>query len=742
MLHMILSVCCYIVPTATEPLSRGIGSVGEEAASNIVGGGSGTGPLGSAATPAATQAASTPVATNSGLSGPHGRHLLKYHSDKIGNASDSNFVYSKEKMRHGLALYVAAAEQPFTFGDDIRFEHFVQNCLNPSFVKVSRNSIRSDTKKAHSEVKKDLISELATVGAIGFTSDMWSGINNRGYICVTAHYIDSSWTLPKKIIAFRLVEFPHDAEQIFESIMSVFRDFEVLDKVYSITFDNHSANTATLPLFIRNLTTPYFGELLHLRCVCHVMNLVVQDGLTYIAPQISKIRNAVLFIATSPSRQQEFDKVCTSLYNLKPKNMNSDVQNRWNSTYLMLKSCRKYSDAISGFVNQRYRPCRGSPLTQADWEIGFEFMKFLKVFYVATVACSSVRYPTSCIVLHHLFNISVTFRRHREHPNFAHACIDMEGKFRKYYEEMPPIFMLAAVMDPRMKLQGVSLLLRTIGTNLEITTLPSSANVYDLLTTMYAKYDSKFRSNATCTSAPLTSSRSTNDEFWDFVSSNLGRSTVTSRIELDKYLNPRILASESAFSAGERVLDERRSRLAPDILDCLICLKDWEDARLGIQKRSAKDEFRGYFTDSDIDISGLKWILWQLMKALNGNMMLPPLQFLAMTAVATYEGLNGYLVRRRGSCRRWELNVAASISVSGYDDKKTLMSEESFGFSGTLRAATSSQAFPQCVFDHWDMMMSDPLESGSQAATLVSEIRKRKGLKEQMTPLSDFEDKL
>ncbi|KAF7141935.1 hypothetical protein RHSIM_Rhsim06G0239600 [Rhododendron simsii] len=67
---------------------------------------------------------------------------------------------------------------------------------------------------------------------------------------------------------------------------------------------------------------------------------------------------------------------------------------------------------------------------------------------------------------------------------------------------------------------------------------------------------------------------------------------------------------------------------------------------------------------------------------------------------------------------------------------------ESFGFSGTLRAATSGQAFPQCVFDHWDMMMSDPLESGSQAATLVTEIRKRKGLKEQMTPLSDFEDKL
>ncbi|GAB2288667.1 hypothetical protein Dimus_022986, partial [Dionaea muscipula] len=51
----------------------------------------------------------------------------------------------------------------------------------------------------------------------------------------------------------------------------------------------------------------------------------------------------------------------------------------------------------------------------------------------------------------------------------------------------------------------------------------------------------------------------------------------------------------------KRVLDDRRSRLAPDILDCLIYLKDWEDERLGIAKRSAKDEFRDYFADSDVD---------------------------------------------------------------------------------------------------------------------------------------------
>ncbi|KAJ0231815.1 Transcription factor [Hirschfeldia incana] len=77
-----------------------------------------------------------------------------------------------------------------------------------------------------------------------------------------------------------------------------------------------------------------------------------------------------------------------------------------------------------------------------------------------------------------------------------------------------------------------------------------------------------------------------------------------------------------------------------------------------------------------------------------------------------------------------------------YNIKAYLPVLESFGFSGQLRAATSGQAFPQAIFDHWDMLSSDPMENGSQAYAIVADIRKRKGLKLQVTPLSDLEDKL
>eukprot|EP00891_Asterochloris_glomerata_P007131 jgi/Astpho2/7131/Aster-08310 len=67
---------------------------------------------------------------------------------------------------------------------------------------------------------------------------------------------------------------------------------------------------------------------------------------------------------------------------------------------------------------------------------------------------------------------------------------------------------------------------------------------------------------------------------------------------------------------------------------------------------------------------------------------------------------------------------------------------ESFGFTSTLRAATSGQAFPQCVFDHWETMTQDPLADGNQANVIMLDIRKRKGLKPAPSPLNEYEDKL
>ena len=54
---------------------------------------------------------------------------------------------------------------------------------------------------------------------------------------------------------------------------------------------------------------------------------------------------------------------------------------------------------------------------------------------------------------------------------------------------------------------------------------------------------------------------------------------------------------------------------------------------------------------------------------------------------------------------------------------------ESFGFTADLRSHTQGQAFPQSVFDHWEIMPGSALDAGSKVAEVVKGIRVRKGLK-------------
>lgn len=64
------------------------------------------------------------------------------------------------------------------------------------------------------------------------------------------------------------------------------------------------------------------------------------------------------------------------------------------------------------------------------------------------------------------------------------------------------------------------------------------------------------------------------------------------------------------------------------------------------------------------------------------------------------------------------------------------------GFTADLRSNTGGQAFPQCVFDHWQVMPGDPLEEGTKPAGVVKVTRKRKGLSEAVPTRDKFLDKL
>jgi len=101
-------------------------------------------------------------------------------------------------------------------------------------------------------------------------------------------------------------------------------------------------------------------------------------------------------------------------------------------------------------------------------------------------------------------------------------------------------------------------------------------------------------------------------------------------------------------------------------------------------------------------------------------------------------GIYSCLNQRRGHITLEEAVIGTPmVHVKAY-----LPVNESFGFTADLRSKTQGQAFPQCVFDHWQIMDNDPLEPETKSGVIVLATRKRKGLSENVPPLDKYLDKM
>jgi elongation factor 2 len=101
-------------------------------------------------------------------------------------------------------------------------------------------------------------------------------------------------------------------------------------------------------------------------------------------------------------------------------------------------------------------------------------------------------------------------------------------------------------------------------------------------------------------------------------------------------------------------------------------------------------------------------------------------------------GIYGVLNRRRGHV----FEESQVVGTPMFHVKAYLPVNESFGFTADLRSNTGGQAFPQCVFDHWQVMQGDPLDDGSKPYSICQDTKKRKGLKLALPDLGNYLDKM
>ncbi|KAA0065439.1 zinc finger BED domain-containing protein RICESLEEPER 2-like [Cucumis melo var. makuwa] len=438
-----------------------------------------------------------------------GQTILTLQTSTSGK-SGSNFVtslFSQQLCREACAKMIIVDELPFKFIENEGFRNFCRVAC-PKFDPPSRVTIAKDIYQLYLDEKKKLKSFLVCNSQrVCLTTDTWTSLQNVNYMVLTAHFIDSDWVLHKKILNFCQVA-NHKGETIGKLIESCLLEWGI-DKVFSITVDNASSNDGAISYIMKRLrswkTLILEGELLHMRCCAHVINLIVNEGLKEMHDSIACVRNAVRYVRSSPKRLIKF-KTCVEQEKIDCKALVClDVPTRWNSTYLMLEHALKFEKAFQileeeeldyqdYFAEDEHGKKKIGPPSNYDWKNVEVFVMFLKVFYNVTNKISGSLYVTANSFFHEMWGINdLLIGWSNEHNSILrNMAINMKSKYDKYWgsiEKINKLVFLAVVLDPRYKLDYVGFCFGSIHDDATVKVLVDGIQAY--LMRLYNCYKSQ-----------------------------------------------------------------------------------------------------------------------------------------------------------------------------------------------------------------------------------------------------------
>ncbi|WJZ97009.1 hypothetical protein VitviT2T_015644 [Vitis vinifera] len=456
---------------------------------------------------------------------------------------------------------------------------------------------------------------------VAITTDMWTSNQKKGYMAITVHYIDESWLLHHHIVRFVYVPPPHTKEVLSDVLMDFLLDWNMDRKVSTVTVDNCSSNDGMINILVEKLSLSdsllLNGKIFHMRCAAHVLNLIVKEGLDVIEVEIEKIRESVAYWSATPSRMEKFEDAARQLRIPCNKKLSLDCKTRWNSTYLMLSIAITYKDVFPR-LKQREKYYMVVP-SEEEWNMAKEICGRLKLFYNITKLFSGRNYPTAntffikvCEIKEALYDWLIC-----SNDVVKTMASSMLQKFDKYWSGCHIVMAIAAIFDPRYKIKILEFYFPLMyGSEASNEIEKIRGMCYELLSEYQSKSNLGQKTSSYGTSSGSTLLELNYDEqdplskFDLFVHSTTGESHTKS--ELDYYLEESILprnsnfdvlswwktngikyptlqmivrdiyaipvsivASESAFSTGGRVVSKHRSRLHPDTLEALMCAQSW-----------------------------------------------------------------------------------------------------------------------------------------------------------------------
>ena len=120
-------------------------------------------------------------------------------------------------------------------------------------------------------------------GKVSLYADTWVANGDSKYLSLTAHYIDDTWQLKKKILNFLALDPSQTEDVLCDAIMTGLRNWDIDRKLFSLTLDNHSRYDDIVRRIRDQLCEHRYlvcnGQLFDVRCAANVVKLMAQDAL-------------------------------------------------------------------------------------------------------------------------------------------------------------------------------------------------------------------------------------------------------------------------------------------------------------------------------------------------------------------------------------------------------------------------------------------------------------------------------
>ena len=113
----------------------------------------------------------------------------------------NTYHFDQDQVRRGLARMVILHEYPLSMVDHIGFREFM-GLLQQMFKMICRNILKRDIFKIYDNEKEKALQVMdKNESRIAITTYIWTSSNKkRGFIVVTTHFVNKSWTLESQVL--------------------------------------------------------------------------------------------------------------------------------------------------------------------------------------------------------------------------------------------------------------------------------------------------------------------------------------------------------------------------------------------------------------------------------------------------------------------------------------------------------------------------------------------------------------